>query len=273
MRRVGILVRCGVYATGELVGRADARRAGNVDVHIGLVLRIDEHGVRVRPAAGLNIGNVLWLRDVRDVENADAAQPVLADHVFHALIAAINAARGRLARHEEQILVHRNVALRGGAVVRELERRGRRIRDVPDLVSVVAPLNHVVAREREIGVRAANELCRGRHFRENLEIPSRLRGVVQAGLQAYARIGIRRLRQHGRRDQRAAKRGRNQSGSRLPESWSLMKHWSHGVVLCVVRVGGADAYFGTWARLLSQGARPAPGSAASIFSIRAISVD
>src|SRR2546430_13486527 len=42
-------------------------------------------GVRVRAAARLHVGDALGVRDVADVEDADAAQPVLTRGVGHAL--------------------------------------------------------------------------------------------------------------------------------------------------------------------------------------------
>ena len=81
----GSLSGVALDAARQLVRRADAGRAGDVDVDVVLVLRIDEHRVRVRAAAGLHVADVLRIRDVGDVEDANAAQAVLADGVLHAL--------------------------------------------------------------------------------------------------------------------------------------------------------------------------------------------
>src|SRR6185437_7546020 len=137
-------------------------RAGDIDVDIVLVFRIDEQRVRVRPAAGLHIGDVLRVVDVADVEDANAAQALLADRVLHALAAAIEASAGCFARNEEEVLVDGNVALRSWAVVRRLERHLGRVLDIPYLEAVVATLNCVWTDEREVGIGAANELGRWR---------------------------------------------------------------------------------------------------------------
>ena len=51
-------------AAGKLVRRAHARRAGDVDVDVVRILRIDERRVRVRAAARLHVADVLRIRDV-----------------------------------------------------------------------------------------------------------------------------------------------------------------------------------------------------------------
>ncbi len=91
------------------------------------------------------------LADVRDVEDADAAHPLLADRLGHALNAAVDAARLALARHEQQVLVDRHVVLRRRADVRQHERRLGGVRDVEDLEAVVVALDRVLAGEREVG--------------------------------------------------------------------------------------------------------------------------
>ena len=53
-RRVRILLRVAPGAAGELFARADRARAGAVDVDVGLVVRIGDERVRVRPAARLH---------------------------------------------------------------------------------------------------------------------------------------------------------------------------------------------------------------------------
>ena len=131
---------------GELARRANARRAGDIDVDVVGILRVDERRVRVRAAARLHVADVLRIRDVGDVEDAQTAKSLLAHRVLHALAAAVEAAGESLARDEQKVLVDRHVALRRRAVVRRLERRVARIRDVPDLVAVVAPLDRVAVR-------------------------------------------------------------------------------------------------------------------------------
>ena len=85
-----------VLAAGQFLSRTDAGRPGHIDVDVGLVARIGDHRVRVRAAAGLHVGDVLRVGDVRDVEDANAAQAILADRLGHALDAAVDAARSGL---------------------------------------------------------------------------------------------------------------------------------------------------------------------------------
>ena len=77
---------------GSSLGERTPRRARDVDVDVLLVLRIHEHRVRVRAAAGLHVRDVLRVRDVGDVEDPDAAEPVRAHRVLHALAAAVEPA-------------------------------------------------------------------------------------------------------------------------------------------------------------------------------------
>ena len=58
-RRVRILVGARVTQPGSSFGERTAGRAGDVDVDVLRVLRIHEHRVRVRAAAGLHVGDVL----------------------------------------------------------------------------------------------------------------------------------------------------------------------------------------------------------------------
>ena len=110
-RRVRVLVRRTAGAALQLVFGADGRGAGDVDVHVLVVIRMLQQGVRVRPPAGLHVGDVLGVPDVADVEDPDPAQAVMAHRLLHALGAAVEPAAESLARDEEQVLVHRDVAL------------------------------------------------------------------------------------------------------------------------------------------------------------------
>ena len=79
-------------AAGQLAGRPDGGRARDVDVDVLRVLRIDQHRVGVGAAAGLHVAHVLRIGDVGDVEDPDAAEPLGADRVLHALGAAVEPA-------------------------------------------------------------------------------------------------------------------------------------------------------------------------------------
>jgi len=151
---VRILVRSSPHASRELARRSYAAGAGDVDVNILGILRIDEQTVRVRSAAGLNVADVLRIVDVADVEDANSTQPILADRVLYATGAAVDPGGEIFARDEQEILVDRDIALRGRAEVRRLERRLAGIRDIPDLITAEASLNDVVAEEGQVGVDA-----------------------------------------------------------------------------------------------------------------------
>ncbi len=178
--------------------------------------------MRVRAAAGLHVLDVLRMRDVGDVEDTDAAHAHLAHCFRHALTAAVVATRLPFSRHEEQVLVDRDVALRRRAVVRGLELGLTRIRDVPHLVAVVVALNDVVADEGDIGVRDAGEPRRRRRVRDQAHVPRSFSGlhaddaarlavdhhrVRDAGAESYARVGAGRSCRIARHRRRSA-RGR-----------------------------------------------------------------
>src|SRR5579859_7570095 len=73
-RGVRILVRSFSRAAGQLFRLAHKRRAGNIDVDIFFVTRIENKRMRVRPAAGLHGGHLLRIANVGNVEDADAAE-------------------------------------------------------------------------------------------------------------------------------------------------------------------------------------------------------
>src|SRR5438105_6658858 len=170
-RRVGILLGSIIHATGQFGRRAYPGRTGHVHINVLGILGIDEDRVRVRAAARLNVRDVLRVRDVGDVEDANAANALLADRFLHALAAAVDAARLSLRRDEEQVPVDRDIALRCGAIVPDRQRRVLRIGDVPDLITVVVALDRVLAEEGKIRVRAALELALRRRRREQTEGP------------------------------------------------------------------------------------------------------
>ena len=210
-RRVGIVYRT-VLAAGQLLLRAHARRPGHIDIDVVLVVRVGDHRVRVRSAAGLHVGDVLRAGDVGDVEDADAAQPILAHRLGNALDAAVEPPRQSFARHEQQVLVDRDVALRRRADIGHHRRRLDRIGDVVDLEAVVVALDGVLPRERQIRVRHSQKLLARRRRRDQPHVPRRLCGIPAAGRQAHARIGTRRRRRndgrHRRRHHRRRRRRR-----------------------------------------------------------------
>ena len=107
-----------VRAAGQLLGRAHARRAGDVDVDVR-PCRSD----RSRPCACASRGrSARWRRTSGSSMSVMSKMrmprsAILADRLGHALDAAVDAAGLAFARHEQQVLVDRDVALRRRADV------------------------------------------------------------------------------------------------------------------------------------------------------------
>src|SRR5438094_942663 len=167
-RRVRVLIRRETHTPGKLVRRTYAAGAGDVDIDVVGIFRVDEQAVRVGSTAGLNVANVFRITDIAYVEDANPAQSILADGVLHTLSAAVDSGGQILARDEQQIPVHGDVALRGWTHVSLFERRLLRIADVPDLVAAEASLKDVVAEESEVGVDPSEELLRRFRLRQHL---------------------------------------------------------------------------------------------------------
>ena len=108
-----------VVAARELLGRTNARRARDVDVDVLVVARIVHDRVRVRAAAGLHVGDVLRIIDVRDVEDSKSAHTIRLTVSRGASLPQSRRAVGASARDEEQILIDRHIALRRRADLRE----------------------------------------------------------------------------------------------------------------------------------------------------------
>ena len=262
-RAVGILVRSEGRAARQLAGRAHAGRARDVHVDVVGIVRRHQHGVGVRAAAGLHVADVARVVPVADVEDADAAQPVMADGVPHAFGAAVQPAAGGLARHEQQVAEHRHVALRAGAHVRLAQRRPGRVADVPHLPAAVVALDGVVADERQVGVgqpvvarRAGiHEIARRRRLRHDAQVPGCLAGIHPAGLEADARVGRGRGSAHVLRSGSRRRRGGRRAGSHR-----------HG------RDGQCQRGVPADADRISHGQRPPGGRARSMRVMRSISV-
>ena len=149
-RGVGVLLRIAAGAVDQLFARAHAAGARAVDIQRLLVLRHERVGVRA--AAGLHRRDLLRIADVGDVEDAHAAEAVLADRLGHALHAAVDAAAGLLDRHEQQVAVDRDVALAAGADDRRQQARALRAFDVVGVEAMEVAHDHVRAAEGEIGI-------------------------------------------------------------------------------------------------------------------------
>src|SRR5947209_1435746 len=72
--------------------------------------------------------------------------------IFASCPAAVEAGAGLLDRQEQQVLVHRRIALPAGTDQGGSERRLLRVRDVPDLQAVVVALEDVVPAEGKVRV-------------------------------------------------------------------------------------------------------------------------
>ena len=289
-RRVRILRRRRARATGEFLRRPHRSRARHVHVDVLVVAGVLQHRVRVRAAAGLHVGDVLRGRDVGDVEDADAAQPVVADLLPHALVTAVQPPAQALAGHEQQVLEHGDVALRRGTVVRHDGDRIRRVRDVPDLDAVVVALDRVGAGEGEVGVGRAHELLRRGRRRHEPEVPDRLARVEEAGCEPDARIRRGRIDlEPGGRGGRAGGRGihlgrRGHAGllrvirraagqSSEGDGRGEQRHQPPGGakrLLCLRLVNHPESF--AWSELRESCERWALSSASSMSRMRAISV-
>src|SRR3954468_1007042 len=120
----------------------------------------------MRAAACLDVADVLRIVDVADVEDAEAAKAVLAHCILDSGGAAVDAPGQPFTGDEEKIPVNRDVTLRCRAHVAGPEGRRGRIADVPDLVTVVVALDRVVAYERQVGVRDADDFLGRRSVRD-----------------------------------------------------------------------------------------------------------
>src|SRR5688572_8776680 len=108
--------------------------------------------MRMRSTAGLHVRDVLRIPDVGDVEDANAAQPIVAHRTRHTLRAAVETASRAFTRYEQQVPVDRHIALRRRTDEGFYDARRARVGDVPDLEAVVIALEHVVVPEREIRI-------------------------------------------------------------------------------------------------------------------------
>src|SRR5207247_7360209 len=104
--------------------------------------------------------DVLGMGDVGDVEDPDPPQPAGADRIVHPFLTTVEPPAHPLARHEEQVLVDGDIALRRRADKPDLQRRLGRVRKVPALEPLVIPLNRVLPGEREIWAGHESELYR-----------------------------------------------------------------------------------------------------------------
>ena len=143
-RRVGVLLRRAGRAAGELGRGAHRARALHVDVDVLRVARVGHERVRVRvrvrTAAGLHRGHLLRMVEVADVEDANATQALGAHGVGHRLGAAVEPAVRGFGGDEQEVAVHRGIALPALACKGEPQLGRARVGDVEDLEARPAAL-------------------------------------------------------------------------------------------------------------------------------------
>ena len=182
---IGIGFRVAAGAAGQFIGLTNAAGAGNIDVDIVLILRINQQRVGVGTATALHGGNLLRIADVGDIEDANAAEAVraggrqragptrgrstgsggsggwrrrrrnVAGGQRDALRTAVRASVQGLGGHEHQMAVNRHVALATRAQQGRAQLRARRTVDVVGVDAVVIADEEMVAAESEIGIRGA----------------------------------------------------------------------------------------------------------------------
>src|SRR6266550_1898978 len=145
----------------------------------------------MRAAASLHVPDVFRIRDVGDVEDAKTAQSIMADRVLHALRSAIEPSAVALTGNEKEISEDGNIALRRRAEVSRLEGGRARVGDIPDLITVVAALDRVGTRERQIGIRDSGELLGGLRRRHQPQVPGGGGSVELSSAETNAWIGDR----------------------------------------------------------------------------------
>src|SRR6266496_2318792 len=106
----------------------------------------------MRPAARLDVDDVPRTGEIGAVEDPDAAQPVMAHRVGHALRAAIGPAVQRFTGDEEEVAIDRHVALRSGTDERLEQLRHLGVADVPYLEAVKVALDDEIAAERQVRI-------------------------------------------------------------------------------------------------------------------------
>src|SRR5262249_20805961 len=120
------------HAPRYFLCRAHTGVAGDIDVDVVAIAGIGDDRVRMRSATRLHVRDEFGMRDVGDVENANAAESLLAHRIRDVRRAAVVARAVRLAGDENQIAVDRRITLTRRAQESDDEFwRGWR-RDIPD---------------------------------------------------------------------------------------------------------------------------------------------
>ena len=114
-RRLGIVGRLAVLADRQLLALAHPRGGRVVDIEHLRIGRMRDQGVGVRSPAGLHRRDLAGRGQVADVEDADAAEAFGVDLALGVPDSAVQPGAVLLDRHEQQVPVHRDVALTAGA--------------------------------------------------------------------------------------------------------------------------------------------------------------
>src|ERR1051326_7692024 len=104
----------------------------------------------MRSSASLHRGEQLWMPNVGDIENANAARPFLADRVRYSLHSAIDSRIRRLRRNEKKIAIDGHIALRSRTNVFTAQSRLCGISNIPHLIAAPISLKDVWTGHRDI---------------------------------------------------------------------------------------------------------------------------
>ena len=137
-RRVDILPGSSAEQSASSSGERTALGAGTIDVQVDPDRSDRRTSVCVcDPRQVCTAATCRGLRGIADVEDADAAKPLGAHRRLDALRAAVDPASRLLHRHEQQVAVHRHIALSAGTHDRGNQPRPARVLDVVGVEPVV----------------------------------------------------------------------------------------------------------------------------------------
>ena len=183
-RGVRIFLGTEIRATRKLLARAHRARTGPIDINVLRVALGGDERVRVRSATRLHGCDLPRMLDIADVEDAHATEPLGAHRVLIALRAAVDAAARLLDRVEEQVSVHRHVALSARTHDRCEQLGAPRVLDVVGVEAVEIADEQLMSLEREIRVREAERVGDG-------GVHGRGLGILRRGL-SWRRLRCRR---------------------------------------------------------------------------------
>ena len=107
----------------------------------------------VRSAAGLHLADLLGAREVRNVEDAQTAETLLAHILVHTLTPAVHAAACLFDRHDQEIADDGDIALSARTDYRAEQGWRFRLGEAVDIEAVVIAGDQHIAPERHVGLR------------------------------------------------------------------------------------------------------------------------